>query len=100
MYNAGGFNYYELTGLTGTTINSQYKLASYLTPADAFQIDSKLDDGLPASGIATGNKSTTTLGTACSDGDGCCVDNGGTLAYDMSTSSKADAMACQMSVRF
>jgi hypothetical protein len=57
------FNYYQL-GVTNITLNTVCPITqNFLSPADAFLIDSKIDDGLPASGIvaARGINSNVTL---------------------------------------
>ncbi len=61
-------NYYQL-GVTSITINSSNSpTQNFLSPADAFAIDSKMDDGLPASGIvaARGVSTTGNLTIECS----------------------------------
>jgi prepilin-type N-terminal cleavage/methylation domain-containing protein len=50
-YNQGdGFNYYQL-GATSLTIDGNCITQNFLSPSDAFYIDSKIDDGFPASGM-------------------------------------------------
>jgi prepilin-type N-terminal cleavage/methylation domain-containing protein len=50
-YSVGGLNYYQLTPLSGITANAYTAGTTAITPIQAFNMDSKLDDGLPVSGI-------------------------------------------------
>lgn len=45
-----GVNYWVLTGVSAVNATGDYALTRLLTPAEAYQIDSKLDDGAPTSG--------------------------------------------------
>lgn len=48
----GGINYYLITGIEGVTAGTgAMNLTANLTPTELFNMDSKLDDGLPNSGI-------------------------------------------------
>ncbi len=50
-FSASGRNFYQLTGITSIAIASgAYTLANALTPQEAFNIDSKMDDGKPRTG--------------------------------------------------
>ncbi|MBN9542943.1 MAG: prepilin-type N-terminal cleavage/methylation domain-containing protein [Alphaproteobacteria bacterium] len=69
VYAASGLNYYEITGITGITAGA-YTLFDGLAPADAFGIDSKLDDGMPTTGVVTATGNTTPNGAATSGAGG------------------------------
>lgn len=49
-YSDSSINYFEITGLTSTTVDGIYNLYNALTPLEAFNIDNKLDDGNPLTG--------------------------------------------------
>lgn len=52
VYATGGFNYYQLMPLTGVTTAPAYTAGTTgITPIQAFNMDTKLDDGLPNTGI-------------------------------------------------
>ncbi len=59
----GGLNYYLLTGITSTAVTTgNMTLTTNLTPIELFNMDNKLDDGLPQTGIvqARGTAASTT----------------------------------------
>jgi prepilin-type N-terminal cleavage/methylation domain-containing protein len=59
----GGLNYYLITGITSTAVTTgNMTLTQNLTPTELFNMDNKLDDGLPQTGIvqAHGAASSTT----------------------------------------
>lgn len=48
----GGLNYYLITGITSVTASTgAFVLTTNLTPTELFNMDNKLDDGLPLTGI-------------------------------------------------
>lgn len=52
VYATGGLNYYQLLPLSGITAGNAYTAGTTgITPIQAFNMDSKLDDGLPVTGI-------------------------------------------------
>jgi prepilin-type N-terminal cleavage/methylation domain-containing protein len=106
-------NYFLLSGATlGVTGGT---LASYNLPvAQAFSIDTKIDDGFPSSGtiralkqgapgsnwffqINPDNSNPTANGTTCYDNDG---GVGFQLVYSMETPSYASAPNCSLSIKF
>lgn len=102
--NNGGINYWALTGVTGIA-SSVYTFDDLLTGAEAFQIDSKIDDGAPTSGTViavTGTAGSTVFDTAdtpvtpgaAAAGD--CVINNNT--YNFLTNSGND-QGCQLRLR-
>lgn len=60
----GGLNYYLITGITDTVVTTgNMNLTGNLTPIELFNMDNKLDDGIPLTGIvqahgAPGNNAT------------------------------------------
>jgi prepilin-type N-terminal cleavage/methylation domain-containing protein len=106
--NAGdGINYYHL-GLSSINLSGGTAVDYlFLSPSDAFYIDNKMDDGLPASGIvaARGNNSgvygleeapssTTTLGAnACVVGSSYAT----STAYNVAAS--IDSQLCELRIR-
>lgn len=52
VYATGGLNYYQLLPLSGITAGNAYTAGTTgITPIQAFNMDGKLDDGLPVTGI-------------------------------------------------
>ncbi len=51
VYANGGLNYYQLMPLTGITANAYVAGTTGMTPIESFNMDTKLDDGLPVTGI-------------------------------------------------
>lgn len=68
VYSTGGFNYFQLLPLTGVTTGPAYTAGTTgITPIQAFNMDTKLDDGLPVTGIVVARGISATpdaLGTA------------------------------------
>ena len=92
---SNGLNFYVMASLSGTAAAAVIPTVAYaLTPIEAFQIDSKKDDGNPATGtvisVATG---TTAIHTAANSGGGACY-NG--TAYN---SGSVTGAQCALSVR-
>lgn len=59
----GGLNYYMITGITSTAVTTgNITHTTNLTPTELFNMDNKLDDGLPLTGIvqARGTAASTT----------------------------------------
>jgi hypothetical protein len=119
----GGQNYYTLSGVTQIlllppVILTENKNTS-LTPTEAFQLDSKLDDGMPRTGkilakaatsvsVAWDTYTTTaawSTATASSAASGDCI-TGGTSAsdtaniYATSTTAAANTPACLLRLNF
>ncbi len=64
----GGLNYYLLTGITSTTaLNGNITLTTNLTPIELFNMDNKLDDGLPQTGIVQARGTSASTTTPMSD---------------------------------
>jgi len=51
VYANGGLNYYQLLPLTGINTNAYTAGTTGMTPIQGFNMDNKLDDGKPATGI-------------------------------------------------
>ena len=112
---ATGFNYYLLAKITGniTAGTSAFVTApaDSLTPNEAFQLDTKMDDGLPKSGIA--RAVTFTAASIQADGDTTPTDAGVVTAslnagdcwncttglYATATDKTKDTNGCQLRIR-
>jgi prepilin-type N-terminal cleavage/methylation domain-containing protein len=93
---AVGVNYFGISGVSALTTND-YTLSSLLTPSEAFQIDTKLDDGTATNGsvqAVAGVAGTTFWVTG--DANSTCVSLTG--AYKFGTNSGA-TQACQLRIR-
>jgi prepilin-type N-terminal cleavage/methylation domain-containing protein len=100
VYASSGLNYYQLTGITAITAASgAVTLTEALTPMEAYNIDSKVDDGRPASGNVRAMEGTGPLNTAATAGATSCVFTGG-AQYNYTSTTFADDPQCQLRVRF
>jgi prepilin-type N-terminal cleavage/methylation domain-containing protein len=103
VFSASGYNYYEITGITACADNADpgfaYTLTTSLTPQEAFNIDSKMDDSRPATGTVRGMLATGAVDTACDvvAGDACCTT---ASRYQTTTQDLANTPACQLRLRF
>jgi prepilin-type N-terminal cleavage/methylation domain-containing protein len=102
-----GINYWGLTGLGAMSPVNNYATATYLTGSEAFQIDSKIDDGGPTAGsvqamanapggIADGAGIWVTADAATAAAAGVCVAAGG--VYNFATNGGND-QGCQLRLR-
>lgn len=99
VFSASGLNYYQLTGITSTDAAGVYTLTTALTPAEAFNMDVKIDDGAPATGIVRAMEGTGPLNTAAVSGAATCQFTGG-LAYNNTTAALSQTPLCQLRFRF
>lgn len=114
---SGGLNYFLLAGFTGavtaTTAAFGTAPSDALTPTEAFQIDSKIDDGVANTGtvrpitIATGATSIAAAGEASATDAGAtgaglvagqCWDTASNL-YATATAATVNAPGCQLRIR-
>lgn len=104
VFATGGFNQYQITGLTSTDASGVYTVAEAMTPLEAQNIDTKLDDGLPLTGIARAMEGTGTVNVAAAADTaaaGVCVSDTNTPEeYNTETSTYAASPACQLRIRF
>ena len=99
VYGFRGSNYYQIGGVTAFTAGLP-TLAATLTPQEAFNIDAKVDDGRPGTGVARAANPATGYNQT--------TDNGGTVpaacasATDYATTTEATAttQACHLRIRF
>ena len=113
-----GRNYYQITGFTSTAATGVYALVTKLSPQEALNIDTKMDDGKPLTGLVRGAfnltalngiqaKTYTTAGTAgtvaptgviadCIWGDGTNAPN---TVYNLRSEDLANFPSCQLRVR-
>jgi prepilin-type N-terminal cleavage/methylation domain-containing protein len=61
VMSAGGVNYYEISAVSAVSNAGAYTLAPAMSPFEAFNIDSKVDDSLPLTGVVRGAYSLTAL---------------------------------------
>jgi prepilin-type N-terminal cleavage/methylation domain-containing protein len=98
VYAASGINYYQLAGTASTDAAGIVTTSNALTPSEAFQIDNKIDDGKPATGIIRAMEGTT-LNDEAAAGAATCVFTGG-AAYNSTSTTLADSLLCQIRVQF
>lgn len=72
VYASSGYNYYQLTGITTLTATTGAftTTSNNMTPNQAFNMDNKIDDGLPSTGVVIARGGTTGLNAAASSGAG------------------------------
>lgn len=114
VYSSSGKNYYEITGVSAVAAGV-YTLTTNLSPQEALNLDTKLDDGLPLTGIARAAYSLTALdGIQASNNTvaaayvaasftGCVASDAtaGTAIdpYQVSTPDYAGTLACQLRIQ-
>lgn len=116
VFSVGGRNFYQLAGITQITVASgAYALANRLTAQEAFNIDQKMDDGMPDTGSVRGLDAATsavllnngfavmqapsTRGAAAS---GTCVTTVAAVAgsYQTTTQDDANTPSCMLRMMF
>jgi len=110
-----GLNYYFLAGISSVTVTTgSYTLTANITPTEAYNMDNKLDDGMPVTGIvqahaAAGTGVTTAFtdapSSAASSTAGKCLagDAPGTATtdtYNVALSTGGATQACMLRFRF
>ena len=97
-----GRNYFTLSGITtiATATSMNVVSSDVISPNEAFQLDTKFDDGVPITGVVRSIASVTTLGTAPGGGaaTGNCYDTDTDL-YATATASEGDALTCVLRIR-
>lgn len=102
-------NWYEISRVTAISGSGVYTLEKGMTPQTAYQIDSKIDDGLPLTGLTRATLSKSILGyvgfaSSTSSDVGTCM-AGDTITtdtddpYNTSTDDKANTLACQIMMK-
>jgi len=109
VVSVSGLNYYALSGYSGAVASGTGSVGAgtnNLTPTEAYNIDKKVDDGLPATGIVkaidgtaaanalAGVGSITTAGVGTTN----CAGTNGNTAYAVGT--QATTQACSLLLRF
>jgi len=106
VFNAAGINYFQLAGVSGIDATGVHTLVNALTPQEAENIDSKVDDGRPATGVVRAMEGTGPLNTAAvpaTSAVGVCVDVAGNAPYNTNDAAVADVSttpSCQLRFRF
>ncbi len=99
-----GINYYLITSMTGITADTgAFTLADTMTPNEAFQIDSKMDDGHPSQGTVMAYTDVDTqdgglAGSAAAAGD--CYNETLTPDAYLTTVALGNVGGCRIRVRF
>ncbi|MGE0753883.1 MAG: prepilin-type N-terminal cleavage/methylation domain-containing protein [Alphaproteobacteria bacterium] len=107
-----GLNYYLLMGQTQVVAAGTTTYANQMTPIETFNIDTKIDDGAPNTGIATARGTTapfsvisSTQATWAASPTTECMTSGGaatsaTTTYNRSASTGGNTPACGLRLRF
>lgn len=99
---AGGLNYFVLAGVTDAAAATSFVVTSsdVITPNEAFQIDTKLDDGKPETGVVRSTAAITSMATAPAGGaaSGDCYDTDTDL-YATADATENLALTCVLRMR-
>ena len=106
-FSASGINYYQIAPITGlTAATGSYSFgATGVTPADSYHIDSKIDDGMPNTGLVVA-QSIAALNAAPSvnaaaTASTCTIGGGtGTDTYNRVVGTGGTDPSCSLRVRF
>lgn len=112
--NNAGINYYLILGLSSVTVTTgQYTATANLTPTEAYNMDNKLDDGQPNTGVvqakgtpaSTANFFTDDSSWAATSAVGNCMTGGVSATDPVDTYNRAltlggDSPACMIRFRF
>lgn len=100
--NVAGLNYYTISGVTTLATATTMNIVStdVITPNEAYQLDQKLDDGLPHTGLVLSINAVTSLATAPAGGaaSGNCWDTDTNL-YATATPAEVNALTCTLRIR-
>lgn len=92
---ATGLNYYQIGAVSGTNANVHQFRNQTLSPFEAYNLDSKIDNGIPNSGISVAQGGDTVDTTTTGTPDTTCADStAGTWNFDT-----GDAKACQLRIQ-
>ena len=111
VYAYQGTNYFEINAFSGPTVSYYYPTisnaaptsAAGFTPQEAYNIDTKKDDGLPSSGNiqATGYDSLIINAAVLAGvGNFYCITTASPAAYNIDKSSGGNKPACGLRIRF
>ncbi len=102
VFSSNGRNYYFMGGVTAVSAVGVQTLSDTVSNQNAYNIDQKMDNGLPLTGVALAQ---VAIGTADADPGAAdvatdCVDDDG-LNYniDNDTTNEADGIGCRLAIR-
>ncbi|NBO18881.1 MAG: prepilin-type N-terminal cleavage/methylation domain-containing protein [Proteobacteria bacterium] len=106
VFAANGFNYFSTVPISGITTAPAYTMgASGISPTNAFNIDNKIDDGLPAAGVviargigginAAASVNASSTASICTVGSGTATDT-----YNRVNATGGNDPSCGLRVRF
>lgn len=98
VYTDGGVNYFHVGGIQSTDNAGEYSLSYTISPTEAFNMDNKIDDGLPLTGHFRALEELDELGVAATPSATSCVLNITSNPYNMSPS-YADVPLCHARFR-
>ncbi len=100
-YANAGYNFYQIIGMSVISATAGVPTTSAaITPQEAYNMDSKLDDGMPLTGSTVAVVTTALAGalsTAAAAGPTICVVTGGN--YDTTVLANAGSPSCSLRVR-
>ncbi len=105
VFSDSGINYYQLTGMTAISAAGVYSLTNALTPLESNNIDAKIDDGRPVTGVVRAMQDPAVLNTdsvavAAPGTPGDCTLTGTPNTYSMLNEDTSNTPACQLRFRF
>ena len=99
----GGSNYWLIAGISGVTaVTGAYSMAANMTPIEAYNIDIKVDDGMPNTGaVQQHGTSASTTAAFTDNGDAACI-SGNTSAdtYIRTITAGGNQPNCILRLRF
>ena len=102
VYGFRGTNYYQIGAVTALAAGVP-TLAASLTPQEAFNIDAKVDDGKPNTGVARAANPSVGFNQTLDNGatvSTTCVSTTTPVEYLTTTEANATTQACHLRVRF
>jgi prepilin-type N-terminal cleavage/methylation domain-containing protein len=108
VFSASGFNYYQLGGISSTDASGDYTLVYTITPIEAYNIDGKLDDGSPNTGVVRAKGQTAALNDVPTWADPAttqCITDGADATdpvaiYNRNITTGGTNLACHLTLRF
>ncbi len=97
-FTTGGLNFYQVTAVTSTDANGAFTLALAITPNEGFNMDNKVDDGLPTTGQVQAMEGTGPLNTAPTPGSTACVSDATGNPYN-TTTTYSNSLLCEVRFR-
>ena len=102
VYNSNGRNWYYLSAVSGTAVGTT--TSNSVSPIVAFNIDSKVDDGIPNTGLvlsqsAHGTLATVAAGVGVASDCGITLNSAATYNTNNDNAGESDSPNCQLALK-